>query len=173
MKKILFILIIALTSCQKNDQIISEIELLKDIPEQFFNTKTTQIIQGEKDVYNYKNNFRRLPNTEFSKFYLKKHPDTYLPYFNVTINLSKNKTITLEGATVLQDELLSYTKEYIDFAADGKPALIHLNFDEHLTLKDYITFIRFIKPITNKDININTKVFIYNKAELPDCDCTL
>ena len=117
--------------------------------------------------------FKRLPNTEFSKFYLKKHPETYLPYFNVTINLNKDSKITLEGVEVLKDELIEYTKEFIDFAAEGKQAMIHINFDEQLLLKDYIEFITFIKPITSPEIILNSNVFIYNTALLPDCDCTL
>lgn len=173
MKKLIVLAFILLVSCQKYELQISENSTLKNLPEHFFNELTKHTIVSKKEDFKYTNEFKRLPNTEFSKFYLKKHADTYLPYFNVTINLNKDSKITLEGVEVLKDELIEYTKEFIDFAAEGKQAMIHLNFDEQLQLKDYIEFITFIKPITSPEIILNPNVFIYNTTLLPDCDCTL
>lgn len=173
MRKIIVLVFILLASCQKDALQISENSILKNLPEHFFNEQIKHTIHSRKEDFKYTNEFKRLPNTEFSKFYLKKHPDTYLPYFNVTINLNKDSKITLEGVEVLKNELMSYTKEFIDFAAEGKQTMIHLNFDEQLLLKDYIEFITFIKPITSPEIVLNPNVFIYNTTLLPDCDCTL
>jgi hypothetical protein len=174
MKKIIVVLFVVLISCKEDKSNLSDQISLKNLPENFFYQDVEHIIQSsQKEDFKYINDFKRLPNTEFSKFYLKKHPDTYLPYFNVTINLNKNSKITLEGVEILKNELLPYTKEFINFAAEGKQAMIHLNFEEELLLKDYIEFITFIKPITSSEIILNSKVFIYNTKLLPDCDCTL
>ncbi|MGB1268411.1 MAG: hypothetical protein ACPG45_01610 [Flavobacteriaceae bacterium] len=173
MKNIVVLMFILLVSCQKDAPQISENSSLKNLPKVFFDQQIEHTIHAAKKNYTFINEFKRLPNTEFSKFYLKKHPDTYLPYFNVTINLNKDTKITLEGAEVLKSELIEYTKEFIDFAAEGQQAMIHLNFEEDVLLKDYIEFIYFIKPITSSKIILNSNVFIYNTKLLPDCDCTL
>lgn len=173
MKKIIVILFFILISCEKDVSKISDLTSLKNLPEIFFEDKIQHTIHSDKKDFKYTNEFTRLPNTEFSKFHLKKHPETYLPYFNVTINLNKDANITLEGVVILKDELISYTKEFIDFAAEGKKAMIHLNFEEDILLKDYIEFMKFIKPITSSEIILNQKVFIYNKELLPNCNCTL
>jgi hypothetical protein len=173
MKKIIVLMFVLLVSCQKDSRQISENTTLKNLPKVFFDQQIEHTIYATKKDYTFINDFKRLPNTEFSKFYLKKHPDTYLPYFNVTINLNKDSKITLEGVEVLRGELIEYTKEFIDFAAEGKQAMIHLNFEEEILLKDYIKFITFINPITSSEIILNSNVFIYNTKLLPDCDCTL
>jgi hypothetical protein len=173
MRKIIVLLLILLVSCQKDSLKISENSTLKNLPKTFFKAQISHVILSEHDEYNYTNTYNRLPNTEFSKFYLKKHPDTYLPYFNVTINLNKDHIITLEGAEIFKNELVSYTEEFIDFSAEGKQAMIHLNFEEHVLLKDYIEFINLIKPIISPQIILNSNVFIYNTKLLPNCNCTL
>ncbi|MGB0895701.1 MAG: hypothetical protein ACPGU9_06285 [Flavobacteriaceae bacterium] len=160
-------------SCQTSDTSISGDSSLKSLPKSFFIKNSTHTITiSENDVI-YTSQFERLPNTEFSKFYLRKHPEAYSSYFNVTINLNKDSKITLEGVEVFKNELLSYTKEFIDFAAEGKPTLLHLNFEEDVLLKDYIAFINFISLLKSAKVTLSPKVFIYNPKLLPDCNCTL
>jgi len=173
MKNILFFLIITVVSCQKSTFIIPSDILLKEASDSFFQPNTTHNIQIEKKEISYTNEYSRLPNTEFSKFYLKKHPDTYAPYFNITLNLSLNHKITFEGVEIFEDELISYVKEFVDFAAEGRPSMIHLNFDENIKFLEYYNFINFIADIQSETIKINKKVFIYNVNSLPDCDCSL
>jgi len=173
MKKILFLLFITLVSCQKNTFIIPSNTLLKEASDSFFQPNTTHKIKLKKEEVSYTNEYNRLPNTEFSKFYLKKHPNIYAPYFNITLNLSLNHKITFEGVQVFEDELISYVKEFVDFAAEGRPTMIHLNFDENINFLEYREFINFIEPIRSDAIKINKQVFIYNVKSLPDCDCSL
>jgi len=173
MKNILFLLFITLVSCQKNTLVIPSDILLKEASDSFFQPSTTHNIQIEKEEISYTNEYNRLPNTEFSKFYLKKYPDTYAPYFNITLNLSLNHKITFEGVEIFEDELISYVKEFVDFAAEGRPTMIHLNFDENISFLEYYNFINFIEEIQSETIKINKKVFIYNVKSLPDCDCSL
>lgn len=173
MKNVLFLLFITLISCQKNTLTIPSDVLLKDASDSFFQSNTTHNIQKSKGELNYTNEYSRLPNTEFSKFYLKKHPETYAPYFNITLNLSLNHKITFEGVEIFEDELISYVKEFVEFAAEGRPSMIHLNFDENISFLEYRNFITFIEVIQSDVIKINKTVFIYNIKSLPDCDCSL
>ena len=168
MKKILLLIIITIISCQKSAIIIPSDILLKEASDSFFQPNTIHKIQLKKEEISYTNHYDRLPNNEFSKFYLKKHPDTYAPYFNITLNLNLNHKITFEGVEVFEDELISYIKEFVDFAAEGRPAMIHLNFDENINFSEYREFIDFIEVIQSDTIMINKKVFIYNIKSLPE-----
>ncbi|MFD0963055.1 hypothetical protein [Pseudofulvibacter geojedonensis] len=151
-----------LTSCSKE---IKESTLLKEIPESFFSI-------GNK-YNNISISQERLPNTEFSKFYLKNNSDTYSKYFNVTLNFKKGDSITFEGSDIDKNELIPVVLDFIDFAAEGKTTMLHLNFDENKTLKDYIEYKQLVDKMTNESITINPKVFIYDLKALPDCDCSL
>jgi len=169
---IVFIAII-LISCKSDIKTIDITTPLKEVPTSFFTPNTLHKINESGKTIDFTNEYYRLPNTEFSKFYLKKQPEKYAPYFNITLNLSIKDKITFEGVEIFRNELISYLKEFVDFAAEGKSALIHLNFDENISLKSYLDFIEFIKPISSESIQINKTVFIYNVKSLPDCDCSL
>ena len=173
MKNIITLLIIIFISCKKDTKTIDATIALKNVPESFFSPNSEHKIQKTDKLIDFTSEYNRLPNTEFSKFYLKKHPEKYAPYFNITLNLSTANKITFEGVEIYKNELISYVEEFVDFAAEGKPTLIHLNFDENSSLKSYLDFIEFIKPISSESIQINDSVFIYNIDSLPDCDCSL
>jgi hypothetical protein len=173
MNKLIIFIAILLFSCKKDSNTIDATKSLKEIPEAFFTPNTSYEIQGIDKISNFTSEYSRFQNTEFSKFYLKKHSEKYAPYFNITLNLSTHNKITFEGVETYKNELISYLREFSDFAAEGKPTLIHLNFDENISLKSYLEFIKFIKPISSESIQINKTVFIYNVKSLPDCDCSL
>lgn len=146
---------------------------LKDLSKDIFTLDSSYKVAIKDSIATYRNTNERLPNSEFSKFYIKKHPDEYLPYFNITVNLSIEKKITIKGVEFFEEEVVDYLNEFIDFASEGKPAMIHLNFDENLSFQDYLEFRQLINPIQKDKISINKKVFIYDINLLPDCDCTL
>ena len=173
MKKIILLFLIVFNSCKKEAFIIPTDVLLKEASTSFFKPNTCHEIHTDKKTINYINKYSRLPNTEFSKFYLKKHPERYLPYFNITLNLSLHNKITFEGVEVFKNELIPYLKEYVDFASEGKKTMIHLNFNENIPFIEYYNFIKFIETIQTETITINDKVFIYDVNALPDCDCSL
>ena len=173
MNKLIIFIAILLFSCKKDSNIIDATTPLKEIPEAFFTPNTSYEIQDTDKISNFTSEYSRFPNTEFSKFFLKKQSEKYASYFNITLNLSANNKITFEGVETYKNELISYLQEFADFAAEGKPTLIHLNFDENISLKSYLDFIKFIKPISSESIQINKTVFIYNVKSLPDCDCSL
>jgi len=173
MNKLIIFIIFILISCKKDIEKIDITTSLKEVPTSFFTPNTQHIILDTDKEIEFTSEYNRLPNTEFSKFYLKKQPKEFTPYFNITLNLSVDDKITFEGVEIYKNELISYLKEFVDFAAEGKPALIHLNFNENIPLKSYLGFIEFIKPISSESIQINKTVFIYNIKSLPDCDCSL
>ena len=164
MKQILsaFFILVLLVSCATE---INDSTLLKDIPPTFFNIGK---IYHETIITQ-----ERLPNTEFSKFYLKNNTDTYSKFFNVTLNFKKGDSITFEGSDIERDQLIPEVLDFIDFAAEGKTTMLHLNFDENKTLKDYLSLKQLIDQMTNESIIINPKVFIYDLKALPNCDCSL
>jgi hypothetical protein len=172
MKKLLVLVALLALACE-NSKIIDATLLLKQVPAYFFIPNTISKIKKNNQIISYTNNFNRLPNKEFSKFYLKKYPEKYAPYFNITINLSREGKITFEGVEIFKEELIPSLKEFIDFAAENKQTLLHLNFDEETTLNSFIEFTNFIAPIKSQTIQINQNVFIYNIESLPDCDCSL
>jgi len=173
MNKLIIVLAILFISCKKENNTIDIATALKDLPEAFFMPNTHHKITDTDTNIDFTSNYSRFENTEYSKFYLKKQPEKYAPYFNITLNLSIDNKITFEGVEVYKNELTPYLKEFVDFAAEGKTALIHLNFDENNSLKAFLDFIKFIEPIASESIEINNTVFIYNIKSLPDCDCSL
>ena len=170
-----FIIGITLFGCNNHD--IDGDLPLRHVSPYFFNSENTFRVLVEKEgaskLVSYSGHFTPSSNTEFSKFYLKKHPEQFSDFFNVTVNLNANNTLTIEGVEHFEHELILALKEYIDFASEGKTGLIHLNFDERLALKHYVRLVNLIKPIESDAIKINTNIFIYNKEALPDCNCTL
>lgn len=176
MKKYIFLIftLITLASCKTETPIIDGNTALKDVPQYVFSPNYLSKIQVNDTIVAYQNNFNRLPNSEFSKFYLKKHTQKYIPFFNLTLNVSANNKITFEGAPNDKKHLIKDIQEFSDFAAQGKSTLLHLNFDQNLPIKDFYNFIKFIKPIDKKNhIQINKDVYIYDIKKLPNCDCSL
>lgn len=154
-----------------NSYTIKETTALKDLPDTFFKLGHTHQLSFQDDEYVAE--YQRLPNTEFSKFYLKNHTETYSPFFNVTVHLNVEQKITFEGQDINSTELIPFLKDFSDFAANGKQTLVHLNFNEQINVKEYLNFLTLIKPLEGNSIQLNKTVFIYNPDSLPDCDCNL
>ena len=177
MKQLILLLFVILVSCNSNTPTIAGKTLLKDLSEQVFNgnlEKTSSFaIHAGDSIFNYTPTYRRLPNNEFSKFYIKKHPDTFIPYFNVTVNFKHDHTITMEGTEYFKEEIVPALEEFTDFAREGKNVLIHLNFDERLTFSDFLKYEKLMQATKNKHTSFNSEIYIYNLDALPDCDCSL
>ena len=110
---------------------------------------------------------------DFSKFYIKEHADLYISYDNFTINFKRNGKVTVDGHAIEKEELVSYIKDFHDFMSDGKPIILHLNFDKHLTFNDYIQNKLMLWKITSDKIQFSSYEFIYDESKLPDCGCEL
>ncbi len=172
MIRIILCLCILLNACTKNKTLDSTIAL-KNVPDRFFTENTTHQIAKNDSVFKFLNKYERLPNTEFSKFYLKKYPEKFSPYFNITININKDKKITFEGVEVYENEIIPSIKEFVDFAANGKKSLVHLNFEENTSLQTYAYYTKFMEQLISENIILNKQVYIYNLESLPNCDCSL
>lgn len=112
-------------------------------------------------------------NKEFSKFFIKKNAEAYMPYHNFTINFNKDNKITVDGNDVERDELIDFIKDFADFTSDGKTTILHLNFDRRLTFGEYIQNKILIWKLNSNKIQISSFEFIYDESELPNCNCKL
>ena len=110
---------------------------------------------------------------DFSKFYIKDHAELYMSYDNFTINFKKNGKVTVDGHAIDKDELVSYIQDFSEFMSDGKPIILHLNFDKHLTFNDYIQNKLMLWKITSDKIQFSSYEFIYDETKLPECGCEL
>ncbi|MFD0861845.1 hypothetical protein ACFQ1M_06475 [Sungkyunkwania multivorans] len=128
-------------------------------------TKSLGFIDFTQQIY--------LRDSLFSKFYIKERPDQHMSYFNVTVNYKLGDSITVDGNTIERNELESFLKEYIDFSAEGKSALVYLNFDQRLDFQTFLTNTLMMERLKNNNINISETIFIYDKTLLPDCNCSL
>lgn len=119
------------------------------------------------------NDVRYFYDKDFSKFYIKDHAELYMAYNNYTINFKKNGKVTVDGHAIEKEELASYIKDFSDFMSDGKPTILHLNFDKYLTFDDYIQNKILLWKITSENLQISSYEFIYDETKLPDCGCEL
>lgn len=141
--------------------------------------------EGAIDVFSYAdsigNNLAFLPFTDvkylyddkFSKFYIKEHAELYMNYNNFTLNFNKNNTITVDGNDIERTELVDFIKEFSDFMSEGKPTILHLNFDKHLTFDQYVKNKIMLWQLTSDKIQFSSYEFIYDEAKLPECGCKL
>ena len=110
---------------------------------------------------------------EFSKFFIKKNAKIYLSYHNFTVNFNKNNEITIDGIAVDRNEFVAFIKQFSDFTNDGKPILMHLNFDKNLSFDHYLKNKILAWQATNEKVEISSIEFIYDEKKLPPCGCKL
>uniref|UniRef100_UPI00404927F5 hypothetical protein n=1 Tax=Flavobacterium sp. TaxID=239 RepID=UPI00404927F5 len=112
-------------------------------------------------------------DNEFSKFFIKDNASVYMTYHNLTINFDKNNNITVDGNTIERTEFIEFIKEFIDFTSEGKPTILHLNFDKNLTFGQYIQNKILAWQLTSNLIQLSSYEFIYDVSKLPECGCKL
>ncbi|WP_264558848.1 hypothetical protein [Flavobacterium sp. N2270] len=110
---------------------------------------------------------------DFSKFFIKKNAEAYMPYHNFTVNFNNENKITVDGNDIEREELVDFIKDFADFTNDGKTTILHLNFDKRLTFGEYIQNKILIWKLNSDKIQISSFEFIYDVNELPDCNCKL
>lgn len=110
---------------------------------------------------------------DFSKFFIKKNAQIYLPYHNFTVNFNKNNEITIDGLAVDRNEFVPFFKQFSDFTIDGKKIMIHLNFDKNLSYDNYIKNKILAWLATNEKVQLSSYEFIYDEKKLPECGCKL
>lgn len=114
-----------------------------------------------------------ITNNQYSKFYIKQHPEAHMNVFTLTVNFDENNLIMINGVDVERDEFADYFKDFVPFAAQSKPALIYANFNQELSFNQYIANLNLIKSVLSDSVKLSSKQFIYDLKLLPECDCGL
>jgi len=135
-----------------------------------------------RDFYSYSNttnkmlSFLEFTQVKFmgdsttSKELLKLEGDSYAAYYNINLKFYKN-TVYINDSDVGEEDLRKTLLEFIDFSAEGRQTLIHLNFDNTLTYQEYLTFKTMVSSLQSAGIKIGVKEFIFDRAKIPDCNC--
>ncbi|MEZ4837950.1 hypothetical protein [Flavobacterium sp.] len=110
-------------------------------------------------------------NSYYSTIYVKENPDYHLHFQTFSVNFKPKNKVSVDGNEVEIGELFSFLKDYTTFAGDGKRVLIYLNFDERITFNQYLSKVIELKALENDMVTISPIHFIYDKKNLPDCDC--
>ncbi len=155
--------IIKLQNKRKNDDVHTE-----DIAGNYFsytdsNQRSLAFISFKKFNYTY--------NAYFSSVYVKENPEYHLHFQTYYINFKRDKTISVDGNEVSQQELMEFLKDYIAFSGKGKRNLIYLNFDEELSFDTYLSNVVLLLELENETTQMATTHFIYNQKKLADCNC--
>ena len=105
-----------------------------------------------------------------SKSYIKKHSENYLSFNNLNLTFETNQ-YWINDSLIEINDFKSTLEEFIDFSSEGKPTLLHLNFNQDLQYQQYLEIKAMINSLVSKSILINPIEFIYNKNKVPDCGC--
>jgi hypothetical protein len=79
--------------------------------------------------------------------------------------------VWLNDSKIEKQELKETLLEFIDFTAEGKQTMLHLNFNENLLYQDYLAYKTMLFNLNNNAILTNTIEFIFNETKVPDCGC--
>ncbi|WP_339887812.1 hypothetical protein [uncultured Flavobacterium sp.] len=141
--------------------------------------------EGAINVYSYADsigkNLAFLPFTnvsyrydnEFSKFYIIDNNKVYLSFQNFSVNFNKENKITVDGNDIEREEFVEFIKDYVPFVSQGRPALLHLNFEVNLTHDQYIQNKVMLNEVLSDSIAFSPIEFIYDTKKLPECGCKL
>lgn len=162
------------------DKVIPQIKLLQEKKKRSSHKK-----EGAINVFSYADsigkNLAFLPFTDvqfkfdkdFSKFFIKKHAEAYMPYHNFTVNFNKDNKITVDGNDIEREELVFFLKDFSEFMSEGKTTILHLNFDKNLTYGEYLENKVLVWQLNSSLIQISSYEFIYDTKKLPECGCKL
>jgi hypothetical protein len=111
-------------------------------------------------------------DNELSRFYIVKKNKEFEKFYNFNINFDKQNNVYLDGFEIDRNDFVALINQQISFAnTTMKPTLIHLNFDENLTLEQYSQNKILALQLNTSLVKIADKEFIYNVKRLPKCDC--
>ncbi len=157
--------------------------IAKDLPLQFItdylkedsHLAVSNSASGNISYYKSKSNI--ISPDQFSRFYIKERPEAHMKLLSVSVNFKSNDSITIDGTYVEEGELLPFLEEYIAFAGEGKQSLIYLNFDQRLSLQEYLTKRLKVNEIEGQSRRIAKEEFIYDRkvvdSLIAECNCEL
>lgn len=138
--------------------------------------------EGMHNYYSYSDTIsKRLSFLEFdnviyktdsltSKQYIKDYSNDYLNYNN--INMTINPTsIFMNDSSIGLEEFKQTLLEFINFSAEGKQTMLHLNFNYLCTYQQYLNYITMFNRLKSEAILINNIEFIFDPKKIPDCGC--
>jgi hypothetical protein len=105
-----------------------------------------------------------------SKYFIKENSNNYLNYNNISL-IFNPENVWLNDSKIEKQELKETLLEFIDFTAEGKQTMLHLNFNENLLYQDYLAYKTMLFNLNNNAILTNTIEFIFNETKVPDCGC--
>jgi hypothetical protein len=105
-----------------------------------------------------------------SKYFIKENSNNYLNYNNISL-IFNPENVWLNDSKIEKQELKETLLEFIDFSAEGKQTMLHLNFNENLLYQDYLAYKTMLFNLNNNAILTNTIEFIFNETKVPDCGC--
>lgn len=105
-----------------------------------------------------------------SKYEIKKEAALFENYFNLNLTFSESKNY-LNDTKVEKEEFKSTLIEFIEFSAEGKQTMLHLNFNEKTSYQTYLYFKTMLSSIKSDAILLNTNEYIFNENKVPDCGC--
>lgn len=105
-----------------------------------------------------------------SKFYIKEHPADYRDFnnLNITINPTNN---WINDAKMEEGELPTTLPDFIQFSAEDRKTMLHLNFNQELSYQQYMSYKAYFTSISSLGIQINPIEFVFDPAKVPDCGC--
>jgi len=105
-----------------------------------------------------------------SKQYIKDFSDNYINFNNINITVNPS-SFYLNDASIEKVEFKSTLLEFIDFSAEGKQTMLHINFNQNCSYQHYLFIKTMMNSIKNEAILINDIEFIFDQNKVPDCGC--
>lgn len=105
-----------------------------------------------------------------SKELLKLEGEKYANFYNINLKFYKN-TVYINDSDVGSEGLKKTLKEFIDFSAEGRQTMIHLNFQDNLTYQEYLGVRTMVFAMQSAAIKISVNEFIFDRSKIPDCNC--
>lgn len=105
-----------------------------------------------------------------SKELLKLKGDVYANYHNVNLRFYKN-TVYINDSDIGSEDIKETLQEFIDFSAEGRQTMIHLNFQDNLTYQAYLEYRTMVFSMQSAAIKISVNEFIFDRSKIPDCNC--
>lgn len=128
------------------------------------------------DTISKKLSFIEFDNIEFktdstlSKYFIKENSKNYIDFNNINLTFNPNNS-WINDAKIEKEDFKTTLVEFIDFSAEGKETMLHLNFNNRLTYQEYLFFRTMISNLNNSQISINKIEFIFDQTKVPDCGC--
>lgn len=105
-----------------------------------------------------------------SKEFIKTNSIDYKNYNNISITFNPNNT-WINDAKMEEGELSQTLNDFIEFSAEGKQTMLHLNFNQNLLYQDYLNYRTQMESLKAPHLLINNLEFIFDPLKVPDCGC--